>query len=1004
MTTGQSNIENHRDAPFPVALVALLALALSGALSCGTSDPIVRDDGSAGASGAHDASVPDRAVSTGEGGRSGTADAAADRLAGIGTTCAAGADCQSGHCFDGVCCAQDCSEACHTCALPGSVGTCMVADFGTDPHNDCADQGVATCGTDGFCDGSGGCRRYATGAVCKQPSCSGSTLTLAFRCAAGACAPASGQPCDPYVCGVGSTSCPTTCTRDQDCQPPNTCNNGSCGKRPLGGSCAVDDDCNSMKCQQKVCCSSLCTGTCQSCALPGSEGTCTMVPDREDPLNQCNDTGAASCGTEGSCDGAGACRLYARGTTCRAAAGVCDVAETCAGGGAPCPSDTFAVGTLCRAATGVCDQPESCSGAGAACPPDALVPAGTVCRPLTDLCDAAETCSGTSAACPPNGFAPANTVCRASSGVCDLAESCTGAGAACPADRFAAASVVCRATAGGCDAPESCTGSGAACPPDSFLTAGTVCRAASGACDAAESCGGTSAACPADGFLPASSVCRPAAGSCDVAENCSGGGPACPADALLPASTLCRPAAGVCDVSESCTGGAAACPPDGFVAPGTTCRGVAGICDVAEACTGNGAACPPDGFVAVGTVCRAASDLCDAVESCTGGAAACPPDALSPPGTVCRAEAGLCDVAETCSGAVAACPSDGFVAAGVTCRAVAGACDVAESCPGNGPACPGDGVVAAGLSCRPSVGGCDLGEVCDGLATACPIDVSAPPPDAPTNLAATRGNGQATLTWTAVPGATSYNIKRSTTSGGPYTTVGTSVAATFTNLGLTNGTSYFFVVSATSQSGGCESASSAQVGVIPSVCPGVYCDDFEADVVNTMANGWTRVGGSAGDWSVVSDGSKFFAQNGAVSSTLRACFSSGAPGAPWTGAISMSADVKITALGLSGQAAMVCPRFIDLSNYYCLALGPTGIQIQTRVNGGATNSAIFGQTITTGSIHQVKLSLSSAGVLSVTLDSSVRGTLTPAALSNGFAAVATQSIEAEFDNVVVSQP
>ena len=30
-----------------------------------------------------------------------------------------------------------------------------------DPLNQCADQGASSCGTDGFCDGSGGCRRYA---------------------------------------------------------------------------------------------------------------------------------------------------------------------------------------------------------------------------------------------------------------------------------------------------------------------------------------------------------------------------------------------------------------------------------------------------------------------------------------------------------------------------------------------------------------------------------------------------------------------------------------------------------------------------------------------------------------------------------------------------------------------------------------------------------------------------------------------------------------------------
>ena len=41
----------------------------------------------------------------------------------------------------------------------------------------------------------------------------------------------------------------------------------------------------------------------------------------------------------------------------------------------------------------------------------------------------------------------------------------------------------------------------------------------------------------------------------------------------------------------------------------------------------------------------------------------------------------------------------------------------------------------------------------------------------PTGLTATAGNQQVTLGWNAVPAATSYNVKRSTTSGGPYTTI-----------------------------------------------------------------------------------------------------------------------------------------------------------------------------------------------------------------------------------------
>jgi len=88
-------------------------------------------------------------------------------------------------------------------------------------------------------------------------------------------------------------------------------------------------------------------------------------------------------------------------------------------------------------------------------------------------------------------------------------------------------------------------------------------------------------------------------------------------------------------------------------------------------------------------------------------------------------------------------------------------------------------------------------------------------PNPPTGLSATAGNAQATLTWTAVSGATSYNVKRSLTSGGPYANVMTGVTATtFTNTGLTNGTQYFYVITALNASG--ESAISTQASATPS--------------------------------------------------------------------------------------------------------------------------------------------------------------------------------------------
>ena len=85
---------------------------------------------------------------------------------------------------------------------------------------------------------------------------------------------------------------------------------------------------------------------------------------------------------------------------------------------------------------------------------------------------------------------------------------------------------------------------------------------------------------------------------------------------------------------------------------------------------------------------------------------------------------------------------------------------------------------------------------------------------APTGLTATTGDGQVALTWNSSGNATNYNVKRSTTSGGPYAVVATNLTTlNFTNTGLVNGTTYYFVLSAINVAG--ESANSAPVSVQP---------------------------------------------------------------------------------------------------------------------------------------------------------------------------------------------
>lgn len=79
----------------------------------------------------------------------------------------------------------------------------------------------------------------------------------------------------------------------------------------------------------------------------------------------------------------------------------------------------------------------------------------------------------------------------------------------------------------------------------------------------------------------------------------------------------------------------------------------------------------------------------------------------------------------------------------------------------------------------------------------------------PTNVIPADGNGRVGLTWNAVPSAISYNVKYSATDGGPYTTIPNVGDTNYVVTGLTNGTRYYFVVSAVTTAG--ESSNSDQV-------------------------------------------------------------------------------------------------------------------------------------------------------------------------------------------------
>jgi hypothetical protein len=93
--------------------------------------------------------------------------------------------------------------------------------------------------------------------------------------------------------------------------------------------------------------------------------------------------------------------------------------------------------------------------------------------------------------------------------------------------------------------------------------------------------------------------------------------------------------------------------------------------------------------------------------------------------------------------------------------------------------------------------------------------VSGLPPATPGGLTAVPvGDSQVVLSWVPSLGATGYNVKRSFTSGGSYVIIATNISLTsYTDSGLTLGTTYYYEVSALNPAG--ESMNSPYVTAMP---------------------------------------------------------------------------------------------------------------------------------------------------------------------------------------------
>jgi len=239
-----------------------------------------------------------------------------------------------------------------------------------------------------------------------------------------ACAGLPSSDCGPYP-GIACTAdldqpadqaslCSSSCAADAECDTTGHCDetqNVCLQDFPQGFGCLASSDCSSDFCVDGVCCSSSCTGTCFACDVAGNDGTCTPVPDGQDPDFEC---GSLSCvgyywgfsgdtcyrkadvsSSQATCGGDGACRSTVEECTAQATQGsatlTCD--SLCQD-----PAPGTCTGTTAGSCTNVNPGTQTCglgacqvttqrcsNGAPVTCTPG--TPTTETCNNIDDNCD-----------------------------------------------------------------------------------------------------------------------------------------------------------------------------------------------------------------------------------------------------------------------------------------------------------------------------------------------------------------------------------------------------------------------------------------------------------------------------------------------------------------------------------------------------------------------------------------------------------------------------------------
>ena len=233
-------------------------------------------------------------------------------------------------------------------------------------------------------------------------------------------------------------------------------------------------------------------------------------------------------------------------------------------------------------------------------------------------------------------------------------------------------------------------------------------------------------------------------------------------------------------------------------------------------------------------------------------------------------------------------------------------------------------------------------------------------------LAYWNSTGKVQLNWKAAPGASSYNVKRSTSTGGPYTTIGTASTTGYVDTSASPGTTYYYVVSAVS-GGGSESLNSVEVGLTAPRAWLKFDDGSGASAADATGNGWTGTLQNSATWSTGELGGAVSLNGSNQYVTLPTSVVNGLTN------FTISAWLNLTA---NPSWARIFDIGTGTSNYMFLCANPGGANaLRFAINTGSGEQVINGTALSLGTWTHVAVTIV-GGVGTLYVNGQVVGTNT----------------------------